>query len=103
MSDPERAQDLIERYWDGLLELDPLLGTVSGEERFDDRLPDPSEAGRARAATLHGSALNEIATFDRGGLDETTRTSLDVLEAIARRFSAAIDHRTDRLAVASHL
>ena len=35
-----------DRYWDDLLELEPILGTEVGDERFDDRLPDPTAAGR---------------------------------------------------------
>ena len=59
-SDPQ-ARALIDRYWDGLLESEPILGTAVGDERFDDRLPDPSDAGRAARETLHRSALEELA------------------------------------------
>ena len=41
------AQALVDRYWEELLELEPILGTEVGDERFDDRLPDPTEAGPA--------------------------------------------------------
>jgi uncharacterized protein (DUF885 family) len=98
-----KAEALVERYWDDLLELEPLLGTSVGDERFDDRLPDPSEAGRARAETVHRAALAEAEAVDRAGLDMEVRTSLDLVEAIARRSLAQLEHRTDRLAVASHL
>jgi uncharacterized protein (DUF885 family) len=102
--EPARAAEaLVERYWDELLELEPLLGTSVGDERFDDRLPDPSEAGRARAEAVHRAALSEAGAMDRGPLDMEVRTSLDLVEAIARRYLAELEHRTDRLAVASHL
>jgi uncharacterized protein (DUF885 family) len=103
MTDEERAHALVERYWDELLELEPLLGTSVGDERFDDMLPDPSEVGRARSEVVHRSSLAEAEAIDRTSLDMETRTSLDLVEAIARRFLAQLDHRTDRLAVASHL
>ena len=103
MSDIERADDLIERYWDELLEIEPILGTSVGDERYDDRLNDPSEAGRARALDVHRGALTEAATIDRDALDEPRRTSLDVLEAIAERYATEIERRTDMLAVANHL
>jgi uncharacterized protein (DUF885 family) len=103
MSEEERAHALVERYWDELLELEPLLGTSVGDERFDDKLPDPSEVGRARSEVVHRTSLAEAEAIDRTSLDMETRTSLDLVEAIARRFLAQLDHRTDRLGVASHL
>jgi uncharacterized protein (DUF885 family) len=103
MDEPQRAAALIDRYWDGLLETEPLLGTVVGDERFDDRLPDPSADGRAARERLHRGALDELAELPRDLSDEDVRIGLDILEAIAKRDLAALDHRTDRLSVVSHL
>jgi uncharacterized protein (DUF885 family) len=94
---------LVHRYWEGLLELEPLIGTMVGDERFDDRLSDPSETGRERRRSFHQGALDELATIDRTGLDVTIRTTLDVMESIAHRDVAEIDHRFDRLQAVSHL
>ncbi|HSJ50894.1 MAG TPA: DUF885 family protein, partial [Actinomycetota bacterium] len=99
----DAAHVLVERYWERLLELEPLLGTLVGDERYDDRLPDPGEEGRAARMTLHRSALDELALIDRDLDDEGLRTTLDVLEAIAAREVAALEHRLDRLSVVSHL
>ena len=96
------ARDLVDHYWEGLLETEPLLGTQVGDERFDDRLPDPSEAGLAAREALHRSAMDELALIDRELDDVTLRTSLDMLEAIASRSLAEIDHRVDRLQAVSH-
>lgn len=104
MTESERAaSSLVDRYWQQLLETDPMIGTMTGDERYDDRLPDPSEAGRAARETLHRGALEELALIDRGLPDEGLRTTLDMLEAIALRELASIDHRLDRLLAASHL
>jgi uncharacterized protein (DUF885 family) len=97
------ARALVDRYWEQLLELEPLLGTMVGDERYDDRLPDPSERGRAARERLHRSAMEELALLDRDLDDETLRTTLDVLEAIAQRDLAALEHRLDRLSAVSHL
>lgn len=97
------AATLIERYWEGLLETEPVLGTVIGDERFDDRLPDPGPEGRAARERLHRGALDELAGLPRHLPDEDVRIGLDILEAIAHRDLAALDHRTDRLSVVSHL
>jgi uncharacterized protein (DUF885 family) len=104
VSEPtEAALDLIDRYWEKLLELEPLLGTMVGDERYDDRLPDPSDAGRAARENLHRSAREELALLDRDLDDVDLRTTLDVLEAIASREIAALEHRVDRLQSVSHL
>ncbi|MGZ5305507.1 MAG: DUF885 domain-containing protein [Actinomycetota bacterium] len=102
MDDTERARSLADRYWEDLLELEPMLGTMIGDDRFDDRLSDPGEAGRARSESVSRGALDELASIDRSSLDITMRGTLDVLEAIARRSLAEIEHGTDRLRAAAH-
>lgn len=99
----EAARTLADRFWEQLLEHEPILGTMVGDERYDDRLPDPGEAGRAARETLHRSALEELALLDRDLDDEALRTTLDVLEAIATRELAHLEHRLDRLSAVSHL
>jgi uncharacterized protein (DUF885 family) len=103
VDETRRTDELVDRYWDELLELEPTLGTSVGDERYDDRLPDPSEAGRAESERVHRAALEDATAIDREALDATRRTTLDVVEAIARRFLAGLEHRTDRLSVANHL
>ncbi|HYV00821.1 MAG TPA: hypothetical protein VEM93_00540, partial [Actinomycetota bacterium] len=56
----DRARALVDVYWEGLIEADPLLGTLVGDERFDDRLPDPSEAGRSKREAMHRRALRQL-------------------------------------------
>ena len=102
MNETERARSLADRYWEDLLELEPMLGTMIGDERFDDRLSDPSEEGRERSRAVNRSALDELSSIDRTALDITMRGTLDVLEAIARRAIAELDHGTDRLRAAAH-
>jgi uncharacterized protein (DUF885 family) len=104
MSDTiDPARFLVDRYWDQLIEAEPLLGTLVGDERFDDRLPDPSEAGRSARHAMHRKALAELPSVDREVPDVGVRTSLDMLEAIARRDLAEIEHRLDLLQSVSHL
>jgi uncharacterized protein (DUF885 family) len=102
-TDADRARALADRYWDELLELEPIIGTEVGDERFDDRLSDPSEAGRAATAAVQNAALDELEAIDRENLDAVLRTTLDVLESIARRALSDVENRTDFLVVASHL
>ncbi len=104
MTEPATAaRDLVDRYWDGLLATEPTLGTMVGDERFDDRLPDPSDAGLAARESLHRGALEQLGLIDRDIADLGLRTALDTLEAIAERDLASIEHRLDRLSAMSHL
>src|SRR5437870_394483 len=54
------ARELADRFWDRMLELEPLLGTSVGDERYDDRLPDPGEEGLA-ARAAGGNAAGRVA------------------------------------------
>jgi uncharacterized protein (DUF885 family) len=101
-NDADRAQALADRFWEELLEREPVFATAIGDERYDDRLSDIGEEGRALAETRNRAALDELASIDRAGLDLTMRTTMDVLEAIAIQTLAAIELRSDRLYVANH-
>ena len=47
-ADPNAAvNDLADRFWEGVLERDPIWATILGDERYNDRWPDLG-AGRAR-------------------------------------------------------
>ncbi len=102
-SSDDAATSLADRYWEGMLELEPILATIVGDERYDDRLPDIGESGRAARDAFHRGALSELEGLDRDLEDEGLRTTIDVLEAIATREIASLDHRLDRLQVVSHL
>ena len=103
MSATDHAAALVDRYWEGLLDIEPLIGTMVGDDRNDDRLADPGEEGRERRLEFQKGALDELASIDRSSLDVTMRTTLDVLGSIADRDVAEISHRFDRLQVVSHL
>jgi uncharacterized protein (DUF885 family) len=102
VNDTQRATALADRAWEELLEREPTFATAIGDDRYDDRLPDIGEEGRATSETHNRAALAELATIDRTGLDLTVRTTMDVLEAIATQALAALELRTDRLYVVNH-
>jgi len=104
MSEGEaKVRELADRYWEELLEIEPLLGTEVGDERFDDRLGDPSEAGLERSRHLQQRTLDALGQVDRAGLDEAWRGVADVLEGIANRALDEIRLRTDLLGNVGHL
>jgi uncharacterized protein (DUF885 family) len=97
------ARRLADRYWDQVLELEPVLATIVGDERFDDRLPDASEEGRARRQSIQSSALEDSRSLDKRRLGMVERTTLAILEAAAERDLESLRFRTDRLHAVSHL
>jgi uncharacterized protein (DUF885 family) len=102
---PDRlqARQLADRYWDEFLAIEPLFATQVGDERFDHLLPDPGPAGLAHRESVHREALSSLARIDREALNQDGRTVLDVIEALATKELAAIDHRFDLFAAADHL
>jgi len=100
---PTDARRIADRYWDGVLELEPLLGTVVGDERFDDRLGDLSEAGRARRDEVHRGALADLDGIDREALGTEDRVTLDLVETLATRNLQTLALGYDRLEIVDHL
>jgi len=94
---------LADQAWEGILAQEPLMGTFVGDERYDDRLADPSETGRAADETMARRNLEALAAIDRDALDEGRQITADILEAICDRSLARIDHRLDLLDVANHM
>jgi uncharacterized protein (DUF885 family) len=103
VSTAERFDRLATQAWEGMLEREPLLGTFVGDERYDDRLADPSEAGRAAEEAAMHEGLEELASLDLTELDEGRQITADIYETICHRALARIEHRLDLLDVANHM
>jgi uncharacterized protein (DUF885 family) len=102
-STEQAASDLANRFWEGVLELEPFLGTYIGDDRYDDRLPDPSDEGQERKRDFYRSYQRELEQLDPGDLDVDLRTTLDVLDSACRRQLESIRWRLDRLEAVTHL
>ncbi len=98
-----RATALAERFWERYLELQPLVGTYIGDERYDDRLHDPSDEGLAKQEALLRGALDDLRDIDAPSLPEDLRTTMDLVEFGAERGLDDIRNRIDRLQAVSHL
>ena len=104
MAEPdERARELADRYWNEYLEVEPLLGTQVGDERFDHLLPDPSPEGLARRESVHTKALADLAGIDRAALNEEGRMIVEVVETLATNEMSALTHRFDRFDAVDHM
>ena len=80
------VNDLADRFWEEILELNPSLATTYGDERYADRLEDPSPAGRARTRSLMERTVAEVDAIDPSGLsieDRITRNMLRVVGELA--------------------
>jgi uncharacterized protein (DUF885 family) len=96
------ARDLANDYWEGLLPLQPIFATFIGDERYDDRMPDPTEEGRAEEERLHQGALERLKAVDRSGLDDELRITMDLLEVCATQALKDLRSRVDQLDAVSH-
>jgi uncharacterized protein (DUF885 family) len=91
-ADPTAAiRALADSHAQGLLRLDPLLATMVGDHRYDDRLPDTlTDAGIAATRKLNEDTRAQLQRIPRSALsgedaltwevlDDMTRTALDGL------------------------
>jgi uncharacterized protein (DUF885 family) len=100
--DPNAAvNDLADRFWEGLLERDPVWATVLGDERYNDRWPDLGAAGRAADEAAYRSALDEARRIPAEGLEPEQVITRDLIIVISenhleelaqKRYQLAIDH-----------
>ena len=95
------VNDLADRFWDGVLERDPLWATLLGDERFNDRWPDIGADGRSADEAAYRAVLAEAQAIPADGLDTEQVITRDLLilvaenqlEAVAQRqYQLAIDH-----------
>jgi uncharacterized protein (DUF885 family) len=83
MTDDRSAVDaLSERFWEGILELNPTTATFYGDSRYADRLEDPSPEGRAKARALMQRTADEAAAIPIEGLSTEERITRDMLQVI---------------------
>ncbi len=85
--------DLADRFWQWYLSRQPTYATVLGDERYDDRLPDPSAEARAEEeADLHGF-LHDARELEHELLSQEDAITLDMLEVVARIWLRQLEHK----------
>jgi uncharacterized protein (DUF885 family) len=83
---PEPAtpvNELADRFWESILEINPTTATFYGDDRYADRLEDPGPEGRARARALMERTAAEASAIDTDGLPTEDRITRDMLKVIA--------------------
>jgi len=94
---------LSDRFWEGILELNPTTATVYGDERYADRLEDPSPAGRAKARRLMEATKVEAEAIPTTGLSIEDRITRDMLIVIADLSVEEDEQGTHRLRVVDQI
>ncbi len=94
---------LADRFWEAVLEQSPTTATSHGDERYDDRLEDPSPVGRAAARSLRERTLAEAAAIPAGLLPVEERITRDMLMVASRLGITSDDLRLDLLGVVDQI
>ena len=97
------VEALAERFWEGILELNPTTATFYGDDRYADRLEDPGPDGRARARALAERTAAEAATIPEDGLATEDRITRDMLLVIAELEIEQDDQSTHQLQVVDQM
>jgi len=97
------VNDLADRFWEAILELNPTTATVYGDDRYDDRLEDPGPEGRAKARLVMEETLGEAAAIDATGLMVEDRITRDVIRVVCELQIEQDDQRIDQLKVVDQI
>lgn len=80
---PTPINELADRFWEAVLELDPTLASFYGDERYAGRLEDPGPDGRAASRALLTRTAAEARAIAPDGLPTEDRITRDMLIVIA--------------------
>jgi uncharacterized protein (DUF885 family) len=101
--DRSNVDALSERFWESILELDPTTATFYGDERYADRLEDPSPAGRAKVRELMARTAAEATAIPVEGLSTEERITRDMLRVIGELRVEEDDHGLHQLRVVDQM
>ncbi len=83
-ADTGTLDSLAAAYWEAYLETHPLFATSVGEDKYDDRLPDPSPEGIAASLARFGALGRRVDGLDPASFEGEDRITLSALrESIA--------------------
>jgi uncharacterized protein (DUF885 family) len=97
------VDELAERFWEGILELNPTTATFYGDERYADRLEDPSPEGRARTRAHMQRTAEEAAAIPIDGLSTEERITRDMLQVIGELAVEEDDQQLHQLRVVDQM
>jgi uncharacterized protein (DUF885 family) len=103
LPEPTAVDQLADGFWERYLELSPISASVNGDTRYDDRLPDPSPAGRARWRQLAVDMRDAATAIPDDGLGVEDRITRDVLRVMGEIFILEDEQRMDTLRVVDQM
>lgn len=95
----EALSSLFRDEWEAHLRNDPLFATVIGDGRYNDRLPEASEAEYERQATELRGFLDRLARIDRNSLSEADRLNCDIFRRLKQDALAELEFHTYRMPI----
>jgi uncharacterized protein (DUF885 family) len=99
-TDPNDAvNELADRFFEGVLERNPIFATILGDDRWDDRLPDLGADGRAADEAAYREVLAAAEAIDPAGLEPEQVITRDMLILVARNGLEALDAKLYQLAI----
>jgi uncharacterized protein (DUF885 family) len=99
-TDPNAAiNEIAERFFDGVLERDPIFATILGDSRHDHRLPDLGAEGRSEEARVYRALLEEVEPISAESLEPEQLITRDMLQLVARNQLEAQERRLYQMAI----
>ena len=99
-TEPNAAiNELADRFFEGVLEREPIYATILGDDRFDDRLPDLGAEGAPRRRAAIGRRWPEAEPIDPAGLDPEQVITRDMLILVASTQLEALEQKQYQLAI----
>jgi uncharacterized protein (DUF885 family) len=101
--EPTAVDQLADAFWERFIEINPISATINGDTRYDDRLPDPSPAGRAKRRRFASDMRDAALATSEDGLSVEDRITRDVLRVIGEILLVQDDQRLDTLQVVDQM
>ena len=102
-SDARTVDQIADGFWERYLELSPISATVYGDNRYDDRLPDPGPEGRASARQWALDMQVAAGDIPDEGLNVEERITRDTLRVIGEIAVREDDMRLDTIQVVNQM
>ncbi|HTK43929.1 MAG TPA: DUF885 domain-containing protein [Patescibacteria group bacterium] len=103
MPEPSAVDRLADGFWERFKALNPLTATINGDTRYDDKLPDPSPAGRAERRRYAEDMRDAATAIPDAGLSVEDRITRDVMRVIGEILIVQDDQRIDTLQVVDQM
>jgi uncharacterized protein (DUF885 family) len=100
---PSAVNVLADGFWESILELSPTTATIYGDERYNDKLPDPGPVGREKARRLAEETRRAANAISTEGLSVEERITLDMVKVVCDLTTRQDDERIDLIKVVDQL